>query len=398
MSSMLKVKTLCCCLFVTLACFFINSSSAVDRTPMISDNRSLLNQCWDPGSSVWREKSLTKSGQAHCKVENIIIQAFRQAWLVHEQLNLDQALVNSPLSGKTAKRGRNLLTFAAFNGFRKLALWGTLNGSDINQGDAVRVTFLGTAIEDKEAYMLDFGLFYLKADLNVVYGKKQHQVTALRGMIDHQWPLDSLKSIIENGAAVRDQSEFEVVQNYFIQMAGTDRFMQLKTRALMHSLYLTGSLVNPDIAEKPETFYTDMLKEIDRHILYAIEYNQLTREDMDSFRVHGRSFYHFLAFNGFSQSITYLLRYGLTREHAKEVAGKRDKNGYDMLLAAIHSNNPDAVSEIIRANNESIFLKVPGFKHYKNRGKKPLDLAREWQASPEVIEVLIDNGATPLIQ
>ena len=395
---MLRVKTFCCCLFVTLSCFFINSSSAVDSTPTTSDKRSLLNQCWDPESSVWYKKSLTKAGQAHCKIESIVIKAFRQAWLVHERLNLDKALVNFPLSGKSAKRGRNLLTFAAFNGFRKLALWGMLNGSDINQGDADRETFLGTAIEDKKAYMVDFGFSYLKADPNIVYGKKHHQVTALRDMINHQWPIGSLKTIIENGAVVRDQSEFEVVQNYFIQVAGSDRYMQFKARELMHSLYLAGSLVNLDITGKPETFYTDMLKEIDRHILYAIEHNHLTQEDMDSFQVHGRNFYHFLAFNGFGLSIKYLLRYGLGPEHAKDVIGIRDEYGYDMLLAAIHGNDPSAVSEVLRISKEPVHLKVPTFRGYKNKGQKPLDLAREWQASPEVIEILIDNGATPLVR
>lgn len=398
MSSMLKVRNLCCCLFVTLACFFINSSSAVDRTPTTNNNQSILNQCWAPGSSVWREISLTKSGQAHCKVESIVIQVFRQAWLVHDPLALSHALVNSPLSGKSATRGRNLLTFSAFNGFRKLALWGVLNGANINKGDADRMTFLGTAIEDKETYMVDFGSFYLKADPNTVYGKENHQVTALRDMINHQWPIDSLKNIIENGALVRDQSEFEVVQNYFIQMAGSDRYMQLKAREQMHTLYLAGSLVNPDITGKPETIYTDMLKELDHYILYAIEHNQLTQEDMDSFRVHGRSFYHFLAFNGFNQSIKYLLRYWFAPEHAKEIVGKRDVNGYDMLLAAIHGNSPGAVIEILKANNEPVNLKVPGFKGYKNKGEKPLDLAVKWQSSPEVIEILKKNGATLLIQ
>ena len=331
-------------------------------------------------------------------IENIVIQTFRQAWLVHERLNMDQALVNYPLSGQSAKRGRNLLTFAAFNGFRKLALWGMLNGSDINQGDADRVTFLGTAIEDKEAYMVDFGFFYLKADPNTVYGRENHQVTALRDMINHQWSIDSVKSIIESGAVVRNQAEFEVVQNYFIQMAGADRHLQSKAREYIHSLYLAGSLVNPNITGNPEFFYTDMLQEIDRHILYAIQHNQLTQEDMDSFRVHGRSFYHFLAFNGFDQTIKYLLRYWLAPEHAKKVIGKRDNNGYDMLLAAIHGNSSDAVLEVLKASNELVHLKVPGFKGYKNKGEKPLDLARQWQASPEVIKILIDNGATPLVR
>ena len=395
---MLKVKTLFCCLFVTLACFFINSSSAVDYTPTTADNRPLLNQCWDPGSSVWREKSLTRSGQAHCKIENIVIQAFRQAWLVHEPLNLNRALLNSPLSGKSAKRGRSLLTFAAFNGFRKLALWGVLNGSNINQGDADQVTFLGTAIEDAETYMVDFAFFYLKADPNVVYGKQKNQITALRDMVNHQWPVDSIKTIIEDGAVVRDQSEFEVIQNYFIQMAGADQRMQLKVRELMHTLYLAGSLVNPDITQKPNTTYTDMLKEMDRRILYAIKHGQLTQEDMDSFMVHGRSFYHFLAFNGFNQTIKHLLRYWFAHDQAKEVVGKRDDNGYDMLLAAIHANNPDTINEILEVSKEPVHLKVPAFEGYKNKGEKPLDLAREWRASPKVIKILINNGATPLVR
>lgn len=371
----------------------------MDKIPATLDNKSFLDQCWEPGSSIWRDISLIEeTGRAHCKVENLIIQTFRKAWLVHEPLSLGYALVNSPLSGKSLKRGRNLLSFAAFNGFRRLALWGTLNGSDINQGDADMTTVLGTAVADKEPYMADFGLFYLKADPNTVYGKENQRVTALRDAANYLWPVNAIASFIESGAVVRDQAEFEFIQSYFVHMADDSQHKQLKAKELIHSLYISGSLINPGITQKPVTIYTDMLQAIDRHILYAIKYNQITQEDIDSFQAHGRNFYHFLAFNGLSQTIKYLLHYGLAPEHAKESVAKRDSTGFDMLLAAIHGNNVDAVIEVLNVSDLPINLKVPSFVGYKNKGKKPLDLAREWQASPEVIKLLIKKGATPLVQ
>lgn len=396
---MLKVKNLCCCLFVTLTCFFINSSYAVEKTSTSGNTISYLNRCLEPESGVWRDMPLSeKTGQAHCKVENIIIQVFQGAWRAHKGLPFGQALLNAPLSGKTAKRGRNLLTFAAFNGFRRLALWGALNGSNINQGDADMTTFLGTAIADNQPYMADFGLFYLKANPNTVYGEDEQQLTALRDATNHFWPISAIAGLIENGAVVRNQTEYEFIQSYLIHRAGSDFNERLEAGELIYTLYSAGSLGYPVRTYKPATIYTDSLEEIDRHLLYAIEHNQLTQEDIDAFQIHGRNFYHFLAFNGFNQTIKYLMRYGLAPEFAKEAVALRNSTGYDMLLAAIHGNNADAVREVLKVSDLSVNLKVPSFDGYENRGKKPLDLAKEWQASPEVIKVLLRNGATPLIQ
>ena len=396
---MLRVKTLYCCLFVALTCFFTNSSYAVEKIPTPGNNSSYLDRCLVFESGTWRDIPLPeKNGQAHCKVESIIIQVFQGAWRAHKKLPFGQALLNASLSGKTAKRGRNLLTFAAFNGFSRLAFWGALNGSDINQGDADMTTFLGTAIADNQPYMANFGLLYLKANPNTVYGEEDRQLTALRDATNHFWPVDAIAALIENGAVVRNQTEYEFIQSYLIHMAGSDDRNRLKAGELIYTLYSAGSLGYPGRTYKPATIYTDTLEEIDRHLLYAIEHNHLTQEEIDAFQIHGRNFYHFLAFNGFNQTIQYLLRYGLAPEFAKEAVALRSKTGYDMLLAAIHGNNADAVREILKISDLSVNLKVPSFGGYENRGKKPLDLAREWQASPEVIKVLLRNGATLLIR
>ena len=365
---------------------------------MARDSKSLLTLCWAPESSVWRELSATRDAeQAHCKIENLVIGAFRQAWLVHQPLRLGHALVNSPLSGKSLKRGRNLLSFTAFNGFRRLALWGKLNGAGINQTDADLNTFLGTAIADNQPYMVDFGLFYLNADPNIIYGKSNRRVTALRDAIDHLWTIRTIDSFVTAGAVTRNQNEYEFAQAHLVNMAGDNQHRQLKTRDILYTLYLAGTLVNPQQTETPVTMYTDMLDAIDRHILYAIKEGHFIQEEMDAFWVHGRNFYHFLAFNGFSRTLKYLMRYALAPEYAKDATTVRSDKGYDMLLAAIHSNNVDAVIEVLNASNLPINLKVPSFNNYKNQGKKPLDLAREWGA-PEVIKVLIKNGATPSIR
>ena len=395
---MLKAKTIFCCLFVTLTCFFINSSSAVDKTPLTRNNQSFLTQCWEPETSSWQAAPLRESGKVHCKVENIAIRAFREAWLVHEPLHLSYALVNAPLSGNSLKRGRNLLSFAAFNGFRRVALWGMTNGADINFADGEQTTMLGAAIADKQPYMANFSVFYLKADPNTLYQSSGARITALRDMVNNYWSADAIEGMIEGGAVTRSQTEFEVIQSYLVQLAGSDRHLQLKAREMIDTLYLAGTLVNPLTARQAKPFYTDMLTEIDRHILYAIEHDELTQKELDQFLVHGRSFFHFLAFNGFNQTLKYLLRYRMAPEESSEFVHKRDRFGFDMLLAAIHSNDANSVSEVLRASKLAINQKVPSFRGFKNQGQKPLDLARKWQASPEVIETLLDNGATPLIQ
>ena len=66
-----------------------------------------------------------------------------------------------------------------------------------------------------------------------------------------------------------------------------------------------------------------------------------------------------------------------------------------MLLAAVYSGNVNAVREVLKVSRYSINERVPRRRGYENPGMNPLSLAYHWNTAPEVIQLLIDKGATP---
>lgn len=359
---------------------------AVDKKPVTTSGVSILHLCMPPERSLtYVPESL--SGKAHCKIEDIIIKAYREAFNAHKSNHTELELLNAGISGQTTGKGPNLLTFATMNGFRRLALWGLKNGADINRRDLDGKTMLYSSIYYVLPYMLNFSLSR-GADINRIFYIGNQPTTALRAMIDNKWPLDSLESIIKKGAVTRDEREQRLLAQY-------TTLSRIKAHIISDLTRWSGNKVHFNESKASYLIPVSMAKTMDNYLRYYMETGYLSRSDMDAFEIHGRRFEHFLAINGFSESLEYRLHYNLPKRQAENRIFIRDSRGDDVLQAAIRSLNYDTIQTVLKLSNYGVNQKIPNRPSYKNSGDEPLDTARRLHASEDLIKLLISYNANP---
>ena len=314
----MKILKASCFFLFFLSCILSQNASAVDKVPVTTSGISILKLCMLPGQSL-RHATNNFYGMTHCKLENIILKAYREAVPAHKTNHSILKMLNAGISGKTTGKGPNLLTFATMHEFRRLAIWAMYNGADINRMDLDGKTPLSIAMDDQLTYMKQF--------------------------------------VFKHGAGVKQEASGYALLSYMV--------------------------------------HTSMADSMDRYIRYYMENGYLSPEDMNGFEVNGRRFEHFLAINGFSESLEYRLHYNLSKKQAENRIFIRDTRGNDVLQAAIQSLNYDTVQTVLKLSNYNINQRIPKFPNYENGGDKPLDTARRLQASPALIKLLISYKANP---
>jgi hypothetical protein len=153
-----------------------------------------------------------------------------------------------------------------------------------------------------------------------------------------------------------------------------------------------GFVDQPGFSSPGELIKQDMTHVMDKALYHSMLADRLTPALMDSFKIHGRWFEHFLAFNGFSVSLNKRLEM-LELKEAKIIVEARDDEGNDLLLAAIKSKNIDVVRAVLKVSSAHINTPVPKHPDYYSVGNTPLVIARKWRVSEEIIKLLQTYGA-----
>lgn len=355
-------------------------------------NVFVLEHCWPPGHPKWTRKIELGQPDPHCQVEDVIIIAYhkRLKSLRPSQVS-PYLLVNAPISGMTEKRGRHLLSFSAFNGFRRLAEWGISNGADINAGDKDNATMLGVSIANKLEYMIAYA-FTNSADPNIQSGEPENRDTALSASLKWTSTLNTFAMVLANGAHIKDQAQHDAVAARLYALADKPAHTADISRIynLIESL---PNLMPPQItwmdkvARKADLIDIDLADMMDQALLKAVIDGRLATQTLNDFRIHGKTFAGFVAFNGFDATLERWLG-SVTPEQAREIVLKRDLEGNDLLLAAIKGKNANAVRLALSVTTENVNTVVPRGQDYSSEGNTPMDVARKWQVPEEIIEML----------
>ena len=386
------IKASCFFLFY-LSFFWSKTSSAVDYIPVTPSGISILNLCLSP-ERAFSNKPATLSGQAHCKIENIVLKAYREAWFAHQAYHSTRKFLNAGISGKETGKGMTLLTFATLNGFRRLALWGLTNGADINRKDLDGNTPLKQAIHYSLTYMVDFAL-QQGADVNKIIYIDNEPTTALKMMIDARWSVPVIRKLLVETHAQTHNSEYSKRVNRILFARQQQNMHYSKLSTAIDPRRWSHILTKSDYMDSSFLIPASMTQAMDRYIRFYMENGHITNTDMNTFEVHGRRFEHFLAINGFSESLEYRLTHSLSKKEAKKRLYIRGLKGDDVLLAAIKSQSYKTVQTVLQVSNFNVNHKIPDRPGYENIGKKPLDIAQQLNASPELVELLIHHDAAP---
>ncbi|KEQ18548.1 hypothetical protein [Endozoicomonas numazuensis] len=384
-------KPACLLIFSTL--FFLCSGKACS-TPFYDDSQPIFMHyfCWPPEAPNWSQiDKNVPLDDAHCVVEDLFIQAYHKQLIRLKSREDAVKLVNAPISGKTEKRGRHLLSFSVFNGFRRLAHWGLNNAADINAGDKDNATALRMSIGNSLDYMATFALKN-KANPNRVFGQPGHQDTALSALLKWKSPLSLFRLIITAGGKANDPLHLNEIAAHLRLMAANNASLQAEADSLIAQLTANGFIEEPIVTAPAELIEPDMGDQLDNALYRAMMAGVLTPDHMDSFKVHGKWYEHFLAFNGFSSSLSYRLR-TLPQDEAKIIVEARDDTGNDLLLAAIKSLNIDTVRVVLKVSSANINAPVPQHPDYYSSGDTPMTIARKWQVPKSIIELLKAYGA-----
>ena len=366
-----------------------------------------LDFCWPPETEAWTLKGTPDAIDPHCQVEDLIITLYHNTLITLPKSISPYLLVNAPISGKTKKRGRHLLSFAAFNGFRRLADWGILNGAYINAGDQDNATMLRMSIGNSLEYMIGFSLSK-GANPNIQFGDydlgESKLDTALTALTKWRGSLNSFDMVINKGAQLKNQQQLTEVSDRLTNLAYSSENPQQREKALSLIKTLEARLP-PHIewidqtARKADLIDIDLVQSIDYSLEQAIIDGRLSQKDMDDFTVHGKTFEGFLAFNGFDSTLARRLK-KMTPENRRQTALKRDREGNDLLLAAIKSKNVNAVKLALGVTKENVSTVVPRGQGYYSEGDTPMTVADKWEVSDEIVQLLeaaivsgaIDNG------
>ena len=334
---------------------------------------------------------------ANKRVEEVILRAWEEQYdKIMATGNVPRALrlVNAPISGETEHRGRNLLTFSAFSGFKKLAAWGLMKGADINRGDKDNATMLRMAVTNQLIYMVEFALKH-RANPNWLQGDGKRNT--LGDMMKFSWPLSGFELAWEHGARLRDEEQKEQLIEY-LQKEHTDESWKEKARLKYYLDRLKSpQAIHPE--DKP-TFTTTPGKPIDIYMIgimsdalkAAMLSGEISTTDMIHFNVHGMPLVHFATFNGMTGALQHIL-YSLPSASAAYQVKRRDRTGNDLITSAIKSMNADALQVVLSTSNEAINTKVPSLPVYYTQGQTPLHIAVMWKAPDKIFSLLFEYGA-----
>lgn len=375
-------KTIATLSFATSVCFFLFIPMSWAQLPV-----TLLDQvCWPPEQEDWTIPGQKPLDDVHCLLEDIIIQEYRAQIPRFNSHDQTRALVNAPVSGTSETRGRHLLSFSAFNGFRRLASWGLFNGANINAGDRDNATMLRMSIANSLDYMIRFSM-EKKSNPNLIFGKDYYQHTALTALLDWKGSLAAFELVINKGGRVASQEEFNRVAAYLESFTKENPELQEKIDTLKATLQGKDFLTEPLHAQPSNPVQQNMIEAIDRAFLNAMATGKLSEKLMDSFRIHGKWFEHFLAFNGFHRTLSARLK-SLSRKDGRTISLARDDEGNDLLIAAIKSKSLETVKAALSITRESIRTPVPNEPGYYSAGQTPLGIAEKWGVSDEIIKLL----------
>ena len=330
----------------------------------------------------------TKAGQAKERVEKILIEAWQQTYDAQTDTASRGILVNAPVSGKSNKRGRHLLSFAAFNDMKALALWGLAHGADINKGDKDNATLLRMSAAN---YLQDWVEFALSrgADPNIEAGDGNE--TLLEFMFNWGWPAAGIAMAIENGAKARNSRALRTAGKYLhrhFQPGRADRLIATLGTPLKEPVKRAVKGAQTD---------TQMIAIADKALLGALASGRLTPGDIRAFRSREKNFAGFLTFNGFSETLHYVLNTVFDSEEAGRIVSTRDENGNDLLLAAIKSLDAEVVRTVLETGYADANAMVPDRAGYASRGDRPLHVAVKWKVRPEIFQLLLQAGANPAL-
>ena len=388
-------------LFIALlTCLFLPQSVLAQKTPDIF----MLNFCWPPEKPKWTLKMAPEGVDPHCLVEDLIITTYYKQLTSLPETISSYSLVNAPISGKTDKRGRHLLSFAAFNGFRRLAEWGLINGAYIDKGDKDNATMLRMAIGNSLVYMIGYALSK-GANPNIQFGDydlgPEKLDTPLTALVKWRGSLNSFEMVVNKGANLKDQEQYRQVTDWLYQLLQQSQNQNVRDR-ISDLVQKLGVRLPPHIiwvdktAQKADLIDIDLVEAIDNALEQAIIDNKLTRETLDQFTVHGKNFGGFLAFNGFDGTLARHLK-KMTSEQQREAVLKRDAEGNDLLLAAIKSKNVNAVKLALDVTTANVTAVVPSGQGFYSEGDTPMDVARKWQVSEAITQLLENAIAQPIL-
>ncbi len=327
---------------------------------------------------------------ANRTVEDIFIQAYTKTFdMLKRERGLPEAiaLVNAPISGKTEKRGRHLLSFAAFSGFKRLATWAWNRGARIDAGDKDNATMLRMAVANRLYYMVKFALDN-GANPNLIAGETDTNM--IGDMMYFSWPLRGFELAWNYKARFKDdQQRKELIEYLTKRETSPQDYARLQT---MINKFNASDAINgkETITAKPaRSVDIDMIDVMDRALLDAIYGGQLPRAYLATFSCHGMPLAHYLTFNG----MTYTLKLLLSRAGAGGLVLQRDRTGNDLLSAAIKSLNVEIVKLVLETSIAGINRAIPDRDDYYSAGDYPLHLAIKWEVSDEIFALLFKYGA-----
>ena len=339
----------------------------------------------DPNSEI-------KTATANRAVESIIIETYQEVLKSNDYTQIQ--LTNAPISGKTKKRGRHLLSFAAFNGFPDLVKWGLDHGADINLGDKDAANMLYMSLVNKNKTMAHLALTN-NANPNILMGNANHTMFGI--LIGWRLPVDFFFLAKEFKALPKDEEERQKILNHTL-VSFDDHLITPSDNQFQE---LTDYIENAVLIEKPiptagkgNLITLDIVDTIDKQIITAIESGQLSEETLVNFKSEGKSFESFLAFNGFNNSLKKRLE-SMDALKARELIEKKDTSGNDLLISAIKSSNAEAVETVLKINSGTINSTISNQPNHYNPGKRPLHIAILWNVDYSIFKLLIIYGANP---
>ena len=332
----------------------------------------------------------TASDEAKAAITQTVIATYQTAL---DNYSDTEQLINAPMSGERDWRGRNLLTFAAFNRLPELAKWALANGADINCSDKNRATMLSMALMNYQIDMLRFALEH-GANPNAVAGNDFDNM--LSRLVKWTWPIDGFLLAAEFGAKPRNEFERSYAINYVRTVSIVNHNGEVLRAQVLEYLQNAPLATFPlQKAASSDIIVLNMTEQVDQQLLIAMQQGTLSTEVMDTYSSKGKSFASFLAFNGFSEALNYHLQ---QIHNGYERVIVRDAEGYDLLIAAIKSRNANTVRVVLAQNPEAVNSMVPVEQYSYNAGRRPLHIAIESQAPPAVFEQLIQYGADPSLK
>lgn len=341
------------------------------------------------------------AAQGRLAVEQLLVRAYEKTLEQTDFPYSASQLVNAPISGKTNRRGRHLLSFSAFNQFPLLAGWALDHGANINLGDKDAANMLRMSLGNYNAEMARFALEH-DANPNMLMGEGSD--TMLSGLIKWKWPAAGFFLARDFGARPRTEEERQKILEYIKGLPKEDLVENIGffERYVWRVKYLEEYLESVPLAEellpeagRAELIEISMVDVMDKALLDALKTEELSERAMEQFYVKGKGFEAFLAFNGFTQTLVERLG-SMSREKAVAAVNRLDVEGNDLLVAAIKSLNSDAVEAVLNVTSERVNAQVSSDMpwHY-SKGQRPLHIAIQWNVPVRIFELLVGKGADP---